>query len=150
MAHAVVRRELALPIREDGYLSDGLRGEIEIHWIEDISDVNEFPYVREQYQGSATRRGAMRYRGQGRMVGYAVLHPKARGAVARYFMRRVFLVTPWDRGQTDGRTYNVGGPSEAVDPRRIAPGVTASYHHRLPSEVLAQTRDDLENLLDEC
>lgn len=90
-------------------------------WLEDTSTLD---YVRQSLDRLPTRRGKPPYHRDGRMVGYAVLGPEARSSRASgTFLRRVFWLLPHDRdGQPEG-LYASGAPSEAVDPRTIAPGV---------------------------
>ncbi|MDH6707394.1 hypothetical protein P3T27_004131 [Kitasatospora sp. MAA19] len=58
------------------------------------------------------------------MVGYAILGPDARSSRASgTFRRRVFWLLPHDRDQDPEGLYSTGVPSEAVDPRTVAPGV---------------------------
>ncbi|MYZ34784.1 MULTISPECIES: DUF6009 family protein [unclassified Streptomyces] len=90
-------------------------------WLEDTDGLE---YVRQSLDRLPTRRGRPAYHRDGRMVGYAVLGPTARSSRASgTFLRRVFWLLPHDRdGQPDG-LYASGAPSEAVDPRTIAPRV---------------------------
>ncbi|MCC3655870.1 DUF6009 family protein [Streptomyces sp. S07_1.15] len=98
-----------------------LAHENELVWLEDISTLD---YVRQSLERLPTRRGRPAYHRDGRMVGYALLGPEARSSRASgTFLRRVFWLLPHDRdGQPDG-LYASGAPSEAIDPRTVAPGV---------------------------
>ncbi|MZE76726.1 DUF6009 family protein [Streptomyces xinghaiensis] len=98
-----------------------LAHETELVWLEDI---NTLDYVRQSLERLPTRRGKPAYHRDGRMVGYALLGPEARSSRASgTFLRRVFWLLPHDRdGQPDG-LYASGAPSEAIDPRTVAPGV---------------------------
>jgi hypothetical protein len=98
-----------------------LSHETELIWLEDIDALD---YVRQSLDRLPTRRGKPAYHRDGRMVGYAVLGPEARASRASgTFLRRVFWLLPHDRdGQPEG-LYASGAPSEAVDPRTVAPGI---------------------------
>jgi hypothetical protein len=98
-----------------------LSHETELIWLEDIDTLD---YVRQSLDRLPTRRGKPAYHRDGRMVGYAVLGPEARASRASgTFLRRVFWLLPHDRdGQPEG-LYASGAPSEAVDPRTVAPGI---------------------------
>lgn len=103
-----------------------LRQEESIVWLEDVSTQ---PYVRELITAATSRTGRLRYRGNGRAVGYSVLCRDAENnGGPREFTRRVFWLAPWD-------PYEEGGqPVEAVVPSTIAPGVKGAH----PSRVKAQ------------
>ncbi|SCF67093.1 DUF6009 family protein [Streptomyces sp. Ncost-T10-10d] len=90
-------------------------------WLE---NTDALEYVRQSLDRLPTRRGKPAYHRDGRMVGYAVLGPTSRSSRASgTFLRRVFWLLPHDRdGQPDG-LYASGAPSEAVDPRTLAPRV---------------------------
>ncbi|MFE5092631.1 DUF6009 family protein [Streptomyces sp. NPDC056638] len=90
-------------------------------WLE---STDALEYVRQSLDRLPTRRGKPAYHRDGRMVGYAVLGPTSRSSRASgTFLRRVFWLLPHDRdGQPDG-LYASGAPSEAVDPRTLAPRV---------------------------
>ncbi|MFE2038630.1 DUF6009 family protein [Streptomyces scopuliridis] len=98
-----------------------LAHENDLVWLE---DTDALEYVRQSLDRLPTRRGKPAYHRDGRMVGYAVLGPTARSSRASgTFLRRVFWLLPHDRdGQPDG-LYASGAPSEAVDPRTLAPRV---------------------------
>ena len=87
-------------------------------------DVDVLDYVRETVALAGTRGRPVPWRGEGRRVGYAVLAPDAEnnGSPGR-FLRRVFFLKDYDRDSDPGGTYSHGAPSEAVDPRTVAPGV---------------------------
>ena len=105
-----------------------LAHENELVWLEDIGELD---YVRQSLDRLPTRRGKPPYHRNGRMVGYVKLGSGARSSRASgTFVRRVFWLLPHDRdGQPDG-LYASGVPSEAVDPRTIAPGVKGYQTHR--------------------
>lgn len=98
-----------------------LAHETDLVWLEDTDILD---YVRQSLDRLPTRRGRPAYHRDGRMVGYALLGPGARPSRASdTFLRRVFWLMPHDRdGQPDG-LYASGAPSEAVDPRTVAPRV---------------------------
>ncbi|MFF3358817.1 DUF6009 family protein [Streptomyces sp. NPDC002917] len=98
-----------------------LTHESDLVWLEDTSTLD---YVRQSLDRLPTRRGRPAYHRDGRMVGYALLDTDARSSRASgTFLRRVFWLLPHDRdGQPEG-LYASGAPSEAVDPRTIAPRV---------------------------
>ncbi|WP_326615467.1 DUF6009 family protein (plasmid) [Streptomyces scopuliridis] len=98
-----------------------LAHENDLVWLE---DTDALEYVRQSLDRLPSRRGKPAYHRHGRMVGYAVLGPTARSSRASgTFLRRVFWLLPHDRdGQPDG-LYASGAPSEAVDPRTLAPRV---------------------------
>ncbi|NUK22850.1 transcription factor [Streptomyces lunaelactis] len=98
-----------------------LAHESELVWLEDTTTLD---YVRQSLDRLPTRRGKPAYHRDGRMIGYAVLGSQARSSRASgTFLRRVFWLLPHDRdGQPEG-LYASGAPSEAVDPRTIAPRI---------------------------
>ncbi|MDL2077845.1 DUF6009 family protein [Streptomyces sp. GXMU-J15] len=100
-----------------------------IVWTE---DVEAFDYVRQSVELSAsTRRNPVAWRGNGRRVGYAVLRPDApSGGVPGKFVRRVFWVKEHDRSEQPDGMYKRAAPSEAVDPRTVAPGVWGELTER--------------------
>ncbi|WP_319214663.1 MULTISPECIES: DUF6009 family protein [unclassified Streptomyces] len=112
-----------------GENSKALEYEDGIVWTEDVEG---FDYVRQSVELSvSTRRGPVAWRGTGRRVGYAVLRPDApSGDVPRQFVRRVFWVKEYDRSEQPNGTYADSAPSEAVDPRTIAPGVWGELTER--------------------
>ncbi|MFE3765442.1 DUF6009 family protein [Streptomyces sp. NPDC059104] len=88
-------------------------------WLEDI---NGLDYVRQSLERLQNRQGRPPYHRDGRMVGYAVLGPGARPSRASgTFLRRVFWLLPHDRDQQPDGSYALSSPSEAVDPRTLAP-----------------------------
>lgn len=99
--------------------SGQLAHESDLVWLE---DTDELEYVRQSLDRLPSRCGKPAYHRHGRMVGYAVLGPTARSSRASgTFLRRVFWLLPHDRdGQPEG-LYASGAPSEAVDPRTLAP-----------------------------
>ncbi|AZM89012.1 transcription factor [Streptomyces sp. W1SF4] len=105
--------------------------EDDIVWTE---DVESFDYVRETVVDNAgTRRRPVSWRGHaGRRVGYAVLKqdaPNSDGAPGM-FSRRVFWVKEHDRSEQPDGVYSTGAPTEAVDPRTVAPGVWGELTER--------------------
>ncbi|WP_329295525.1 DUF6009 family protein [Streptomyces sp. NBC_01455] len=95
--------------------------ETELVWLEDPSLLD---YVRQSLDRLPSRRGKPAYYRDGRMVGYAILGKDAKPSRASgTFRRRVFWLLPHDRDQQPGGLYETGAPSEAIDPRTVAPGV---------------------------
>ncbi|MCJ1678319.1 DUF6009 family protein [Streptomyces sp. APSN-46.1] len=110
---------------------EDIRHEEEIVWTE---NVDSFDYVRETLvDGAGTRRRPVSWRGQvGRRVGYAVLKkdaPSNRDAPGM-FSRRLFWVKEHDRSEQPDGVYSSGAPTEAVDPRTVAPGVPGELTER--------------------
>ncbi|MFF3620344.1 DUF6009 family protein [Streptomyces sp. NPDC002467] len=67
----------------------------------------------------------------GRRVGYSVLKSDApSGDTPGRFVRRVFRVKDYDRSEQPDGTYKRSAPSEAVDPRTVAPGVWGELTER--------------------
>ncbi|MET9597430.1 DUF6009 family protein [Streptomyces sp. NPDC006459] len=101
---------------------EAIRHEESILWTEDTDSLD---YVREYLEVNAgTRRRPVPWRGPGRRVGYSVLKADAPSlAVPGKFARRVFWVKEYDRSEQPTGTYETTAPSEAVDPRTVAPGV---------------------------
>ncbi|MFF1732012.1 DUF6009 family protein [Streptomyces sp. NPDC058247] len=99
-----------------------LEHEDEIVWTEDVETLD---YVRQSIELSiSTRRKPVAWQGSGRRVGYAVLRLDApSGDEPVRFARRVFWVKGYDRSEQPNGTYEYSAPSEAVDPRTVAPGV---------------------------
>ncbi|MFD9053240.1 DUF6009 family protein [Streptomyces zaomyceticus] len=90
-------------------------------WLEDIEELD---YVRQTLDRLPTRAGRPGYYRAGRLVGYAVLLPRARSSRSSgTFLRRVFWLLPHDRDGVPGGLYHSGAPSEAVDPRTVDPQV---------------------------
>ncbi|MFD6278080.1 DUF6009 family protein [Streptomyces sp. NPDC060209] len=95
--------------------------ESDLVWLEDTSSLN---YIRQSLDRLPNRRGKPAYHRGGRMVGYALLGPTARSShTSGTFLRRVFWLLPHDRDSAPDGLYACGAPSEAVDPRTIAPRV---------------------------
>lgn len=103
--------------------------EEEIVWTENI---DSFDYVRETLvNDAATRRRPVSWRGQGRRVGYAVLKKDAPSPDAPgRFSRRLFWVKEHDRSELPDGVYSSGAPTEAVDPRTVAPRVPGELTER--------------------
>lgn len=98
-----------------------LAHETDLVWLEDPSALD---YVRQSLDRLPSRRGKPAYHRDGRMVGYAILGTDAKPSRASgTFRRRVFWLLPHDRDQQPEGLYSTGAPSEAVDPRTIAPRV---------------------------
>ncbi|MER6699784.1 DUF6009 family protein [Streptomyces fimicarius] len=73
------------------------------------------------------------WRGQvGRQVGYALLKSNAPsdGDAPGMFTRRVFWVKEHNRSEQPDGAYSSGTPSEAVDPRTVAPRVCGELTER--------------------
>jgi hypothetical protein len=99
---------------------DEIVHEVDLVWLEDISALD---YVRQSLDRLPSRRGRPAYHRDGRMVGYALLGPKARPSRSSgTFRRRVFWLLPHDRDTVPDGLYATGAPAEAVDPRTLAPG----------------------------
>lgn len=108
------------PIPNDARFSHKVRQamhEISIIWTEDISNID---YVREIEVDAGTRQRPVRWTGEGRRVGYAVLSKDAPGRFSM-FRRRLFCLKDYDRDRDPEGTYKHGAPCEAVDPRTVAP-----------------------------
>lgn len=102
--------------------------ESEIVWLEPI---DELDYVRQSLDRLQSRRGRPPYHRDGRMVGYATLSGTAKASrVSGTFLRRVFWLLPHDRDQQPHGSYASSSPSEAIDPRTLAPGVTGHKTQR--------------------
>ncbi|MEV5583871.1 DUF6009 family protein [Streptomyces parvus] len=106
-----------------------LEHEEQIVWTE---EVEEYDYVRQSVdRSSSTRRRPVAWTGAGRRVGYAVLKPNApSGDMPGRSIRRVFWVKEHDRSEQPNGTYKTTAPSEAVDPRTVAPGVWGELTER--------------------
>ncbi|MGA4867152.1 DUF6009 family protein [Streptomyces lavendulocolor] len=99
---------------------DEIKHETELVWLEDITNLD---YVRQSLDRLPTRSGKPAYFRDGRMVGYAILGPKAKASRASgTFRRRVFWLLPHDRDTAPDGLYATGAPAEAVDPRTLAAG----------------------------
>ncbi|MEU9983593.1 DUF6009 family protein [Streptomyces sp. NPDC050856] len=99
---------------------DEIKHETELVWLEDIDHLD---YVRQSLDRLPTRGGKPAYFRDGRMVGYAILSPKAKASRASgTFRRRVFWLLPHDRDTAPDGLYATGAPAEAVDPRTLAAG----------------------------
>lgn len=97
---------------------DEIRDETELVWLE---DVDELDYVRQSLDRLPTRTGKPPYHRDGRMVGYALLGPRAKASRSSgTFRRRVFWLLPHDRDTAPDGLYATAAPAEAVDPRTLA------------------------------
>lgn len=107
---------------------EDLMHEDRLVWLEDISALD---YVRQSLDRVARRRGRPPYHRPGRLVGYAELSNEAKASRASgSFVRRVFWLAPHDRDQQPDGTYAAAAPSEAVDPRTVAPKETGDKTER--------------------
>lgn len=108
---------------------EALAHEEGIVWTE---DVERYDYVRQSVERSvSTRRRPVAWHGTGRRVGYAVLRADApSGDVPGKFIRRVFWLKEHDRSEQPDGSYSTTAPSEAVDPRTVAPGVWGELTER--------------------
>lgn len=105
-----------------------LEHEEQIVWTEDVGG---FDYVRQTVTRlSTTRRKPVGWNGTGRRVGYSVLKSDAPSGDTGRFVRRVFWVKDYDRSEQPDGTYKTSAPSEAVDPRTVAPGVLGELTER--------------------
>lgn len=102
-----------------------------IVWEEDIDDLD---YVREFVVEANTRQRPVPWgdNREGRRVGYAVLFADSRNdGRPGTFNRRVFFLKDYDRdSDPEGPYSDYGAPSEAVDPRTVAPGVPGTITDR--------------------
>ncbi|MFI7643525.1 DUF6009 family protein [Nonomuraea sp. NPDC049400] len=106
-------------------------------WLEDIETLD---YVRQSLERVHRRRGKPPYRRPGRLVGYAELLPDAKASRASgSFIRRVFWLAPHDRDQQPDGFYAAAAPSEAVDPRTVAPGEVGDKTERSQGGPLSPT-----------
>ncbi|MFF1340765.1 DUF6009 family protein [Streptomyces sp. NPDC058290] len=108
---------------------EDIKHEDEIVWTEDVSS---FDYVRETLVDDArTRRRPVSWQ-VGRRVGYALLREDApsNSDAPGTFSRRLFWVKEHDRSEQPAGTYSSGAPSEAVDPRTVAPGTPGELTER--------------------
>jgi hypothetical protein len=99
---------------------DEISYETALVWLEEVTDLD---YVRQSLDRLPTRQGRPAYHRDGRMVGYALLGPRARPSRSSgTFRRRVFWLLPHDRDSIPDGLYAIGAPAEAIDPRTLAPG----------------------------
>lgn len=85
--------------------------------------IEELAYVRETIARAGTRQRPVPWDGAGRRVGYAILAPDApNGGYSGVFPRRVFFLKSGDRYFDPDGAYEVGFPTEAVDPETIEAG----------------------------
>jgi hypothetical protein len=100
---------------------DEIIHEVAFVWLEDFDRLD---YVRQSLDRLPTRRGKPAYHRAGRMIGYALLGPRARPSHSSgTFRRRVFWLLPHDRDIDPQGLYATGAPAEAVDPRTLVPGL---------------------------
>ncbi|MGP3979318.1 DUF6009 family protein [Streptomyces sp. 8N114] len=100
---------------------EDLAHEEELVWLEDTAALD---YVRQSLDRVSSRRRQPPYHRDGRLIGYATLTNKAKPSRASgTYLRRVFWLAPHDRDQDPDGLYATGAPSEAVDPRTLAPTV---------------------------
>ncbi|MEW2065425.1 DUF6009 family protein [Streptomyces sp. NPDC007002] len=117
---------------------DEISEEAELVWLEDISVLD---YVRQSLDRLPNRRGRPAYHRDGRMVGYAVLHPRARPSrTSGTFRRRVFWLLPHDRDTAPQGLYATGAPAEAVDPTTLTPRTKGHKTERSEGGPLSTTR----------
>ena len=115
--------------------------EAELVWLEDISVLD---YVRQSLDRLPTRRGRPAYHRDGRMVGYAVLHPGARASRSSgTFRRRVFWLLPHDRDTDPQGLYATGAPAEAIDPATLNPRTKGHKTERSEGGPLSSTTHQL-------
>ncbi|MFJ8159066.1 DUF6009 family protein [Streptomyces sp. NPDC094468] len=108
--------------------ADEISHEVDIVWLEDITDLD---YVRQSIDRLPTRKTRPAYHRPGRMIGYAILGSEAKGSrVSGTFRRRVFWLQPHDRDSDPKGLYARSAPAEAVDPRTLAPRVKGSKTER--------------------
>ncbi|MEV7003693.1 DUF6009 family protein [Streptomyces sp. NPDC093982] len=99
---------------------DEISYETALVWLEEVAGLD---YVRQSLDRLPTRQGRPAYHRDGRMVGYALLGPRARPSRSSgTFRRRVFWLLPHDRDSVPDGLYAIGAPAEAIDPRTLAPG----------------------------
>ncbi len=99
--------------------ASALADEASIIWLADIAGLD---YVRQTIFLTHRRRGKPAGWRMGRLVGYAELRSGAPNAGAGYvFARRVFYLMAGDRDSDPAGLYRNHAPSEAVDPRTVAP-----------------------------
>ncbi|MGA4860935.1 MULTISPECIES: DUF6009 family protein [Streptomyces] len=107
---------------------DEISQEATLVWLE---NVDELDYVRQSLDRLPTRRGKPAYHRDGRMIGYAQLGSRAKPSRSSgTFRRRVFWLLPHDRDTDPDGLYATGAPSEAVDPRTLAPRVKGRMTER--------------------
>lgn len=110
------------PARKTRYSQDQLTHETELVWLRQAEEIQQLPYVREEFVAC---RGP-----QGKpltsrcLLGYTRVDPR-RTYFGGLYWRRVFWLAPHDPRHHGHRTgvYRRGAPMEAVDPRTVAPGV---------------------------
>ncbi|WP_372352411.1 DUF6009 family protein [Streptomyces sp. KL116D] len=121
---------------------DEISHEVELVWLEDITTLD---YVRQSLDRLPTRRGRPAYHRDGRMVGYALLGPKAKASRSSgTFRRRVFWLLPHDRDSAPDGLYATGAPAEAVDPRTLAARVKGYKTERSEGGPPSQAMQELD------
>lgn len=116
---------------------DDISYESDLLWLEDITGLD---YVRQSLDRLPTRTGKPPYYRPGRMVGYAVLAPSAKGACCSgTFRRRVFWLNANDRDAEPRGVYKTGAPAEAVDPRTLQARIKGYKTERSEGGILSTT-----------
>ena len=104
-------------------------------------------YVREMGATERSLRDPVEYGGNGRTVGYSRLLPNApvymEGYGTKYYLRRVFYLTSWDRDSHPKGTYNNSFPGEAVNPRSVLPQTVSQSPLRWTEESIERDRVEL-------
>ncbi|MDF3300901.1 DUF6009 family protein [Streptomyces tropicalis] len=114
----------------EGDLSD----EVELVWLEDLDKLD---YVRQALDKLLRKQGVPTYARAGRLIGYATLSAAADTAApdSCFYRRRVFFLLEHDRDSQPDGPYKVAAPSEAVDPRTLAPGKVGAKTERSQNRV---------------
>lgn len=111
---------------------DSVADEEDIVW---TKDVRKFDYVRETFSSEHYRQKAPRAElgSSGTQFGYATLRKFRESVQHSPYNRRVFWLKDYDRGMPGESTngyQDSGAPIEAVDPRKILPGIPSQYAER--------------------
>ncbi|MFJ2098373.1 DUF6009 family protein [Streptomyces anulatus] len=99
------------------------------HPHEDVSDPGRRVWRPTRYTWVRSRK-PVGWNGTGRRVGCSVLKSDAPSGDTGRFVRRVFWVKDYDRSEQPDGMYKTSAPSEAVDPRTVAPGVLGELTER--------------------
>lgn len=112
--------------------------EVEIVWEE---PPEQYDYVRVRAGRAGTRTRSVPFH-RFKRVGYAVLADDAPN-IGRpgQFRRRVFWLKDHDRAYEPDGVYANQGPSEAVDPRTVAPGVRGEKTERVEPDLLGDSNE---------